>query len=134
MQGFNKFRVLTVGFILMFVFAIAAMYTNTKDIAMQKSKNSEIAKNNISNDTLSNDNLRFHKKDTDEDYLDQIDVLTARVDNLEKSLRENNNDSGLNCQIRGVLDDGDVIPLSPSESVEEANLNKKELVITCTVK
>jgi hypothetical protein len=134
MQGFNKFRVLTVGFILMFVFAIAAMYTNTKDIAMQKSKNSEIAKNNISNDTLSNDNLRFHKKDTDEDYLDQIDVLTARVDNLEKSLRENNNDSGLNCQIRGVLDNGDVIPLSPSESVEEANLNKKELVITCTVK
>lgn len=134
MQGFNKFRVLTVGFILMFVFAIAAMYTNTKDIAMQKSKNSEIAKNNISNDTLSNDNLRFHKKDTDEDYLDQIDVLTARVDNLEKSLRENNNDSELNCQIRGVLDNGDVIPLSPSESVEEANLNKKELVITCTVK
>lgn len=134
MQGFNKFRVLTVGFILMFVFAIAAMYTNTKDIAMQKSKKSEIAKNNISNDTLSNDNLRFHKKDTDEDYLDQIDVLTARVDNLEKSLRENNNDSGLNCQIRGVLDNGDVIPLSPSESVEEANLNKKELVITCTVK
>ena len=138
MQGFNKFRVITVGFILMFVFAIAAMYTNTKDITAQKTKNSEIEKNNTN--LYPQDNIRFHHKNPERESDQDIELLTARIEQLEQSLQKLNRDvaanntSGLSCQIRGVLNDGDVVPLSPSESIEEATINKREIVITCTVK
>lgn len=140
MQEFNKFRVITVGFILMFVFAIAAMYTNTKDITTQKMKNSEISKNNIDETLYNNNNIKFHRKSSEIASEQEIDILTARVEQLELSLQKLSRDvsasntSGLNCQIRGVLNDGEVVPLSPSESIEEANINKREMVITCIVK
>ena len=38
MEGLNKFKVLTIAFICMFVFVVAAIYSNTKDATMKKEK------------------------------------------------------------------------------------------------
>ena len=57
MQEFSKYKVITFGLVLMFVFVIAAIYANTKDIALQKSKtmpdSSTQQVNNTSTDTQS---------------------------------------------------------------------------------
>lgn len=47
MQEFSKYRVITAGIVLMFIFVIAAIYTNTKDVAMKKmnAQKSEITQN-----------------------------------------------------------------------------------------
>lgn len=140
MQEFNKFRVITVGFILMFIFAVAAMYTNTKDITEQKLKETggEINQNvnpyDFNKKKFQNNN---QINPADENQISQLENRVAYLENsvtnlsTELSLRRKSN---LNCQIRGVLDNDEVIPFSPSEAIEEANMNNREIVITCRVK
>ena len=153
MQEYSKFRVITAGFILMFIFVVAAMYTNTKDITAQKVRDAELSRRNSrSINTVNhevNNNTSFQKKqpelkfdDNNSDtYNDEnIERLTNRMDQLERAFRllesevNPNPQSPLNCQIRGILDNGDVVPLSAKDSLEEANMNNKEVVITCSVK
>ena len=38
MDGLNKFKILTIVFLCMFVFVIAAIYTNTKEVTENKTK------------------------------------------------------------------------------------------------
>jgi len=141
MQGLNKFRIITAAFILMFIFAIAAMYTNTKDITAQRIKNS--ANSGMSttapagnNNSLNNNKLQFNEQ-MDNQSFTQLQNLNGRIEQLERSVRNLNGEvaqlteSGLACKIRGILDNGEVISLPPAESIAEAKMNKREIVITC---
>ena len=143
MQGFNKFRILTAGFILMFIFAIAAMYSNTKDITAQRVKNHSTNSATTSTTTPAANNNIYSNKPVFDEPMDnqsftQLRNLTDRIEQLEKSVRNLNGEvaqfteSGLACKIRGVLDNGEVIPLPPAESIAESKMNKREVVITCT--
>ncbi len=138
MREFSKFRVITVGFILMFIFVIAAMYTNTKDIAKQKALNKSNYENKIDNDASSQNFNRITFDDSNnEDLEHKFNDMQNRIEILEETVNnfaiKTQNSPSLNCQIRGVLDNGDVIPLDAKESLDEAKLNKKEIVITCTL-
>lgn len=140
MREFSKFRVITVGFILMFVFAIAAMYSNTKDIAAQKLKNNKNYENKVDDIVPPEQNIpdiKFDNASSNEFRPDTVE-LEKRIQILEEtvgniSTNKSNSNNSLNCQIRGILDNEDVVPLSANESIEEAKLNNKEIVITCTV-
>lgn len=138
MREFSKFRVITVGFILMFIFAIAAMYSNTKDIAAQKLKDNENYENKVDDIIPPEQNFPNIKFDniSDNEFETNNGNLEKRVQILEETVSNisvNKSNSSLNCQIRGILDNEDVIPLSSEESIEEAKLNNKEIVITCTI-
>ena len=141
MQGLNKFRIITAAFILMFIFAIAAMYTNTKDITAQRIKNSANSGMSTtapaeSNNSLNNNKLQFDEQ-MDNQSFTQLQNLNGRIEQLERSVRNLNGEvaqlteSGLACKIRGILDNGEVISLPPAESIAEAKMNKREIVITC---
>ena len=141
MQGLNKFRIITAAFILMFIFAIAAMYTNTKDITAQRIKNSANSGMSTtapaeSNNSLNNNKLQFNEQ-MDNQSFTQLQNLNGRIEQLERSVRNLNGEvaqlteSGLACKIRGILDNGEVISLPPAESIAEAKMNKREIVITC---
>ena len=139
MHGFNKFRAITVGFILMFIFVIAAMYSNTKDITEQKMKEAGFPKTqNAATQNYNNNNLKNDINNTTDNS--EIEMLENRVEKLESTIGNLSSEiitrknSELNCQIRGILDNGDVIPLSSQEAIEEANMNNREIVITCRVK
>ena len=59
MQEFSKYRVITAGFILMFIFIVAAIYTNTKDIANKKLKSGDIVQEQLKQPNLMEKILQF---------------------------------------------------------------------------
>ena len=59
MEGLNKFKVLTIAFICMFVFVVAAIYSNTKDATMKKEKQKAEQMANREGDNISVDNAQL---------------------------------------------------------------------------
>ena len=139
MQEFSKYRAITVGFILMFIFVIAAIYTNTKDAVTTKQQNNQIMPQNIESKNS------FNK--TNNAYLDNQQNLSNEIDNkivqisdrlsqLEQKVYNapNYDQQGVRCNIRGIISDGRIVPLSPEESVNESKMNDREVLITCVFK
>ena len=130
MDGFNKFKVLTIVFLCMFVFVIAAIYTNTKEVTDNKTQSSEKIKNEQAANDMNVDENTLNQENSD------LTILTERVDELSRRLDEisNNNSSStrLNCKIEGVLEGDSIEPLSPDAAVQEAKFNNKEVVMTCS--
>ena len=140
MQEFNKFRVITAGFILMFVFVVAAMYTNTKDITEQKVKEAGgTVKQNVNPYDFNKKKFKNNEQMnlTDENEVSQLEKRITYLENSIANIKTemaSNKRSNLNCQIRGILDNDEVVPFSPRDAIDEANMNNREIVITCRVK
>jgi len=145
MQEFSKYKVITAGIILMFVFAVAAIYTNTKDVVEKKmnskkpaiEQNQSIAEQENTVDTQNdfatqNSNNNINNTETN----NQILRITERLDTLEQKVfaPENNENLGVRCNIKGIVDDGHFVPTSSEEAVNESRTNGKEVLITCIFK
>ncbi|MBD5402197.1 hypothetical protein HDR58_05290 [bacterium] len=122
MEGLNKFKVLTVAFILMFIFIVAAIYSNTKDAAKSKNKleKTDTPRNNTSNAASYGNTAQLERLSI------RINELSERVDNLS------NDDNKLKCSIQGVLDGNTINEMSTAAAVQEARDNDKELVMICS--
>ena len=150
MQEYSKYRVITVGFILMFVFIIAAIYTNTKDVVAKKTQQAENnqQQNIIQSDSKKNNNdtsenmVSVEVSDNSENKNDENDLssklllLTDRVGNLEKSVYSQNNSTaqGVRCNIRGVIDGENILQMNEEDAINESKNNGKEVLITCIFK
>ena len=149
MQEFSKYKVITFGFVLMFVFVIAAIYTNTKDIAMRKTKlikNSSQEQINTGNtDTQSQIEIAVNEdaptvatENNNNDLGNKILNLTERIDNIERTVfapKDNSQDAGVRCSVKGVInDDGHFAPMSENDALRESRENNKEVLITCIFK
>lgn len=144
MQEFSKYRMITAGFILMFIFVVAAIYTNTKDVAAKKmnAAQTETINNNPSVVAEQGNNIEYsgdfttqnaNNNETDTKILQ----ITDRLDELERKVfaPENNEaDKSVKCMVQGILNDGHIIPLSAQEAVNESRTNGKEVLITCVFK
>ena len=121
----NKFKIATLVFILIFVFSIAAMYTNTKDIVNEKTEHPK-AEQNYRPEQRSSSNVNST----------EINSLKNRVSDLEQKVSDitDNDENGadrLNCKIQGYMSGDILVPVSESESLREAQENGKELVMLC---
>lgn len=129
MEGLNKFKVLTIVFLCMFVFVIAAIYTNTKEVTDNKTQSKEHAQNEqINNEVSSGQN--YISQDNE-----QLQELALRVDNLNRRLDEMNSSSGgtrLNCSVQGVLNGDSIEQLTQEAAMQEAKVNGKEIVMLCS--
>jgi uncharacterized protein YlxW (UPF0749 family) len=130
MEGMNKFKVLTVIVVFLFIFAVSAMYTNTKEASRDKARqNAQVegvqqpqeeesdfapARTTVSDSQISELN-------------DKIDTLSARVDSVEAS-------TSMTCRVFGVRTDNGIEQLSASSAVSEARDNGEELVLSCSFK
>ena len=145
MQEFSKYRVITAGIILMFIFAVAAIYTNTKDAAMKKMKNNAVETiqeqpiieqgtsiKNIPDIATQNSDSNINNNETG----NQILQITERLDELERKVfaPQNDNDKSVRCMVQGVISDGHIVPLSTQDAVNESRTNGKEVIITCVFK
>lgn len=123
----NKFKIATLFFVLIFVFAIAAMYSNTKDIVNEKNGY-----------TKSEQNYRQEQKSSKDNNINSNEIvkLKNRISDLEQKvsdITDNENDiDRLNCRIQGYMSGDILVPVSESESLREARENDKELVMLCT--
>lgn len=121
MEGLNKFKVLTIAFICMFVFVVAAIYSNTKDATMKKEKQKAEQMANREGDNISVDNA-------------QLEELYIKVNELNKSVEELNlqkSGNNVNCEIRGIMGDNGLEELTIDAALQEARDNGKELVMGC---
>ncbi len=121
MEGLNKFKVLTIAFICMFVFVVAAIYSNTKDATMKKEKQKAEQMANREGDNISVDNA-------------QLEELYIKVNELNKSVEELNlqkSGNNVNCEIRGVMGDNGLEELTIDAALQEARDNGRELVMGC---
>ena len=121
MEGLNKFKVLTIAFICMFVIVVAAIYSNTKDATMKKEKQKAEQTANREGDNISVDNA-------------QLEELYIKVNELNKSVEELNlqkSGNNVNCEIRGVMGDNGLEGLTIDAALQEARDNGRELVMGC---
>lgn len=121
MEGLNKFKVLTIAFICMFVFVVAAIYSNTKDVTMKKEKQKAEQMANREGDNISVDNA-------------QLEELYIKVNELNKSVEELNlqkSGNNVNCEIRGIMGDNGLEELTIDAALQEARDNGRELVMGC---
>ena len=133
MESMNKFKVLTIIVICMFVFAIAAIYSNTKDASEGKLQAKQQAQNEqVQDEIKTNENT---DETNNSDTATQIDVLNRRIDELNDQIgNSDNNGTPLDCKIYGSMTSSGIEPLSPDAAVQEAKVNNNDLVITCSMK
>ncbi len=133
MESMNKFKVLTIIVICMFIFAIAAIYSNTKDASEGKLQAKQQAQNEqVQDEIKTNENT---DETNNSDTATQIDVLNRRIDELNDKIgNSDNNGTPLVCKIYGSMTSSGIEPLSPDAAVQEAKVNNNDLVITCSMK
>ena len=133
MESMNKFKVLTIIVICMFIFAIAAIYSNTKDASEGKLQAKQQAQNEqVQDEIKTNENT---DEANNSDTATQIDVLNRRIDELNDKIgNSDNNGTPLNCKIYGSMTSSGIEQLSPDAAVQEAKVNNNDLVITCSMR
>lgn len=133
MESMNKFKVLTIIVICMFIFAIAAIYSNTKDASEGKLQAKQQAQNEqVQDEIKTNENT---DETNNSDTATQIDVLNRRIDELNDKIgNSDSNGTPLDCKIYGSMTSSGIEPLSPDAAVQEAKVNNNDLVITCSMK
>lgn len=131
MESMNKFKILTIVVICMFLFVVAAIYSNTKDVTQGKleSKNQPIQEQG-------NNNVKS-EDDTDAgNLMTEIQVLHKRIDELNERVagqeEASQGLSSLKCNIYGSMTPNGIEQLSPEAAVQEAKANNNEIVITCS--
>lgn len=127
MHELNKFQIVTVIFLLMFVFVVGAIYTNTKDAVENKIKTENSVQN--TNDYYKyQQNLSPSETEKFKNLSQRVGLLEERVANTEN---ENKAVTGIKCRIQGIMDGDEVVPLSQEDALKEAHYNKKEIVMLC---
>lgn len=135
MESLNKFKILTIIFICMFVFVVAAIYANTKDVTEGKVKLKNSAENSQVQGDVNNEMANGTENSEVVNNLEmQIETLNRRVDELNEKLNNSGNASstGLNCRIIGAMTDNGIEQLTEEAAVQEAKINNREMVITCS--
>ena len=145
MQEFSKYKVITAGIILMFIFAVAAIYSNTKDAAekklnekpaLEQKQNQGVIEQGTVINTPGDFATQNTNNDNNEETNNQILRITERLDELERKVfaPENNENLGMQCNIKGIVDDGHFVPMLSDDAVKESRSNGKEVLITCVFK
>lgn len=122
MESMNKFKVLTVIIICMFLFIVAAIYSNTKDASINKVQQKKLSTDYDKQKASLNNDVNVSE------LQNQIEFLNKRVDDLSV-----NSSSGLTCKIIGVSTGEEIFKLTQDEAIEEARNSGAEIVITCSL-
>lgn len=125
MESMNKFKILTVVIVCMFLFVIAAIYSNTKDVATSKTQPDKTLSTDYKQKTES------VKNDASVEYLEQqVEFLNKRIDELSEKTSAVSD--GMSCKIIGVSTPDGIERLSQDAAIDEARNSGSELVITCS--
>ncbi len=141
MESMNKFKALTVLIICVFVFAIAAMYVNTKDATEQRAQErSEYEEENYDD---YNANARKNQADVS-DLKYTISHLEKRISELETKTKKSTvssqktstttADGSVRCKIYGTRTGAGIEQISPEVALQDVRINGNDLVLTCSLR
>ena len=130
MESMNKFKVLTIIVLCMFFFVVAAIYTNTKDASLNKTKSATVK------ETVRPANSDFDLSDNPqyEELLEKYESLRNKIDDLNSKFEESENNSNLNCRIYGTVINENPEALSPDVAIQDAKINNNDILIRCSIK
>ena len=129
MEQFNKFQVLTVAIILMFIFTVAAIYINTKEVSKNKADaNSAVKIEKTVRGEAGGQSITPVKL---EEIYTLIDELKERISDLEDEVNKTSSKPTSACSIYGVMTDNGPEQAPPSVAIEKARDNDLELVLSC---
>ena len=135
MESMNKFKFLTIMIICLFVFAVSAMYINTKDASDIKLKEHDEVYEQLQKQEAKK--IINEGKDNYNDVSSAISNLNRRIDELSKKVETNNssvsNSNSLNCRIYGSKTPRGIEELNPNAAIQDAQINNNEIVITCSL-
>lgn len=131
MENINKFKVFTIIIICTFIFAVGAIYTNTKDVTNEKVTDQQ--------ETYQHEEDRYIRNASG-DLQTEINNINRRLDELsmkmnsKRSSDNTNAVSGTNlkCKIAGTLSPRGMEEMSPNAAVNDARINNNDLVILCS--
>lgn len=129
MESINKFKVFTIIIIFTFVFVIAAIYTNTKDVTADKAGNGE---------TIQSEESDRYNLSSSYDMKAEIGKLHQRIDELSTRLDNTNRhdtksgSTNLKCRIAGTLGSRGMEEMSSGAAVNDARVNGNDLVVLCS--
>lgn len=137
MESMNKFKVLTVIVLCMFLFVVAAIYTNTKDATQGKLEvKNQAVKEQIENNIKSEVEHQTQMDVNSTDVTNQIDFINKRIDELSERIsgqeQSAQGGTGLKCKIYGTMSTNGIEQVSAEVAVQEAKVNANDLVITCS--
>lgn len=131
MENVNKFKVFTIAIICTFLFAIAAIYTNTKDVTEEKAGEKtesqfyqEKEETRYENDSINSTNAAIERLSR------KVDELSEKVYNTNKT--DNGNSTELKCRIAGTLSSRGMEEMSSSAAINDAKVNNNDLVVLCS--
>ena len=131
MENVNKFKVFTIAIICTFLFAIAAIYTNTKDVTEEKAGEKtesqfyqEKEETRYETDSINSTNAAI------ESLSRKVDELSEKVYNTNKT--DNGNSTELKCRIAGTLSSRGMEEMSSSAAINDAKVNNNDLVVLCS--
>ncbi len=131
----NKFKIFTILFLCMFVFMVGVIYTNTREMVENNTRNNQEARNMERSHQENIDQRNMEQNSSNIEVInDKIEDLTRRIDTLAtENVRESESSGSDNikCRIRGIMTDNGLEPLSDASALNEARINGKELVLTC---
>lgn len=134
MNGLNKFQALTIVFICMFVFVIAAFYTNTKEEVSKKTNlNNEKMVQNQNNNQNNNQNTTAYDSANEDrqrlyQLIDDVQDLSGKVDEFIV----NEGRDKVVCTMEGFFNDGNVEQIPSDTSIQEIKDNGKQLILFCS--
>lgn len=126
MENVNKFKIFTIAIICTFIFAVAAIYTNTKDVTEEKGVGSTTQTDNSYTNYNSGSSAEI------EDLRQKVEELSSRIDNTDRQSRSNSSTTELKCRIAGTLNSRGMEEMSPSAAVNDAKINNNDLVVLCS--
>lgn len=128
MNSLNKFKILTIVFLCMFIFVIAAIYSNTKDVSETKiQENQKVQEEQVNNQMADEQNSVSQDNNQIQDLSIRLEALEQKIDNMDHSSAKK-----MNCNIQGILDGNNIQQVSQDVALQEAQNSGKELVLTCS--
>ena len=130
MENVNKFKVFTIAIICTFLFAIAAIYTNTKDVTEEKAGDRTESEYYQEREDFRHENASIDSTNA------AIENLNRKVDELSEKVYNNSNNRAssteLKCRIAATLSSRGMEEMSSSAAINDAKVNNNDLVVLCS--
>lgn len=137
MYGINKFKVLTIAILGLFIFIIGAIYTNTKEVTENKVNENQVDNNSPEYNNQEHNNQEHNNK-MEDNYTStpEMSRLSIKINELSRKVdalgEQNANGSRLYCNVQGIMEGNNIQSLSQEAAIQEARNNGRNLVLTCS--
>ena len=137
MDGLNKFKIITIGFICIFILLVSVMYTTTKNVA-QKQEVEQEQQEQLRQQAMANRQARLEKEQSlsnisdKENLINEFYSLKNQVEYMSRDVEDlKATESQMRCRVQGIYNNGTIEETTPTSAIREARTNGEDIVLIC---